>query len=138
MLVKGKSLRSVTRIKKAARSLTRVRFLLEVNSAIADDLSIAGFEDYTEAGYQLIPSQIGKITSFNVNGKEVKRVDLPMEPQPIEYFTKWKDWHGHEHSGIQTRMIDMYPREYIEAPEERLTMLLNQLTMFVTPKHKAF
>ena len=39
------------------------------------------------------------------------------------YFGTTRDWHGGLHSGTKTRTIQMYPREFINAPSEHLEIV---------------
>jgi hypothetical protein len=50
----------------------------------------------------------------------------------VSSFRTWKDWHGKEHSGIQTREIDKYPREYQPAHEESLYIIAVDGEKYVT------
>ncbi|KHT38041.1 hypothetical protein [Vibrio sinaloensis] len=120
MAVKGKSLRKLSRVLVAAKGAERVRFVKKVESE--EELIFVGFNGQPNEGDSVIPRAVGKVSEFNVNGKEVIRKDLPKEPEPISFHTTWLDWHGYEHSGIQTRLVDKYPRDYINAPASYLSI----------------
>lgn len=119
MQVKGKSIRAITKLLAAAQGCDEIKLAHKVTENISD----IGFDKNPSIGDYLIPKPIGKTTSLNANGKQIIRKDLPLQPQPRSYFTTWKDWHGQEHSGIQARDIDMYPREYLPAQEEELYVI---------------
>ncbi|MCO7227738.1 hypothetical protein NH398_00620 [Halomonas sp. CnH100-B] len=123
MQVKGKSIRSVTRLLAASQGCEEVKLAHKVSDNMEDLLSAIGFDKEPQTGDYLIPKVVGKVTALNAHGKEVIRKDLPLEPQARSYYRTWEDWHGQEHSGIQTRYIDMYPREYKPAFEETLHVI---------------
>lgn len=123
MKIKGKSVRAISKIISAAKGAEKVKFVHKISNDILESLEAIGFDEKIEVGDCLIPMPIGKITSRNANGREIIRKDLPKEPEPRSYHRTWKDWHGQEHSGIQTRYIDMYPREYQLAEEEIISVI---------------
>ncbi len=133
MKVKGKSVRTLTKLINLAKELKSIRLVFNTSSANPETWMRVGFDRSLTTGDYLMPQCLGKATLFNANGKEVIRKDLPKEPQPRSFYTTWQDWHGQEHSGIQTRNIDMYPREYILAPSEILTIIeLNNIKYIAT------
>jgi len=120
MKVTGNSVRSLVKLITTIGKVTSIRLAHDVTDATSDTWVSLGFDPVLEVGQSLMPALIGKVTAFNANGREVVRSDLPMERQPRSFYTTWQDWHGKEHSGIQTRSIPMYPRDYISAPSESL------------------
>lgn len=122
-MVKGKAIKALTKVLSAAKGCTEIKLVHQINDEIIDTLKNIGFSDELEIGDYLIPEPVGKVTSMNANGKEIIRRDLPKSPEPRSFFTTWKDWHGQEHSGIQTRSIDMYPREYIHPQSQALHII---------------
>lgn len=123
MKFKGKSARSLTKLISLSEGIERIRLAFNTSNEESNRWLNVGFNEDLEAGDYLLPEPTGKITEFNANGKEIIRKDLPKEPQPRSFHTTWQDWHGNEHSGVQTRSIDMYPREYVEAPAEFLNVI---------------
>jgi len=123
MQINGKSIRTVTKLLAAAQGCEEIKLAHKISDSITDQLSAIGFDKEPSVGDYLIPEVVGKVTALNAHGKEIVRRDLPLEPQPRSYHRTWKDWHGQEHSGIQTRDIDMYPREYQPAFEETLHVI---------------
>lgn len=123
MRITGKSIRTTKKIKALISSTRSIRFVFDVSTADKEKWCAVGFDEEVKVGDYLLPEVIGNITSFNVNGKELIRKDLPKKPQPRSFHTSWEDWHGNSHSGVQTRYIDMYPREYIQAPTEYLSVI---------------
>jgi len=82
-----------------------------------------GFQGIPSEGDSILPIAIGAATTFNANGKEVVRRDLPMETRSRMINTSWQDWHGQTHHGIQIRDYDAYPRDLIPPPGEFLTAM---------------
>lgn len=134
MLVKANSIRSLTKIVKAAKGVDEIQLIQQLDSTHKEKLESIGFDEPIEDGMQLVPEPIGKYTSFNANGKDIIRKDLPKEPEPISFHSTWKDWHGYGHSGIITRMINKYPREHIDAPRESLTIVKSGESYFIVTR----
>lgn len=97
-------------------------------------LSNIGFEIPLIDGDDLIPKSIGKFTNFNANGKEVVREDLPKETVHKMVWGTTRDWHGNQHSQLQNRKFFMYPREWIDAPEEALRVTTIGSDKFIISK----
>lgn len=91
----------------------------------ADDEIIGrlGLENQPLQGDSFIPAASGKISDYNANGKVVVRKDLPKVKETRSSWRTWQDWHGYEHSGIQSRTYEIYPRDLILPPSEYLTAL---------------
>ena len=114
----GKSVRSLTKLIKVSGDATKVRLTVKLGDISQDLLLQLGFDEIPNVGDYLVPSVLGKFTSFNVNGAVKIRKDLPLEPESVMFHGSSRDWHGGIHYGIRTRTIDKYPRENIPAPSE--------------------
>jgi hypothetical protein len=82
-----------------------------------------GFDGNLTNGESIVPSQVGPISTFNANGREMLRKDLPKVPQSRMVWSTWNDWHGNPHSGIKIRSQQVYQRELVPPPEEYLTVM---------------
>lgn len=118
--------------KKSVRSLTQYETLLakfpscrlSVPLPLHDDfLALLEFDSQPTAGDSFLPPAIGKVTEFNANGRTIVRKDLPKITETRASWRRWLDWHGQEHSGIQTRSYEVYPRDLVLPPSEYLTVL---------------
>jgi len=69
MKFSGKSVRSLTKFMKVAGSAVRVRLAVNLLNIPQELLLQLGFDETPIAGDYLIPSVLGKYTSFNVNGE---------------------------------------------------------------------
>lgn len=118
MKIKGKSIRNLNRVLKAAGDLKEVNLAYKVDGKDSRIWESLGFRSSLVVGHYLIPSVLGKITSFNARGTEVVRKDLPKQPESVTFFGSSRDWHGGIHSGIRTRTVQKYPREFVPAPSE--------------------
>jgi len=85
-----------------------------------------GFEDTPVEGESLIPSAVGPVSTFNANGREMVRRDLPKVLQSRMIWSTWKDWHGNPHSGMQIRSQQVYQKELTPPPEEYLTVMQSE------------
>jgi hypothetical protein len=118
--------------KKLVRSLSKYETLLQkfttcrlavrlpIEESIASKL---GLSTELAIGDSFVPAAFGKTTEFNAHGKILIRKDLPKVSETRSSWRRWEDWHGQEHSGIQIRTIQVYPRELVPPPSEYLTVL---------------
>lgn len=123
MKFSGKSVRSFTKIIKAVEEAKKVRFAVSLDDVSKETLKDLGFDESPNVGDYLIPSAIGKYTTFNANGNVKVRRDLPMKSESVMFYGASRDWHGSIHYGIKTRTMDKYPREYTPAPSETLEII---------------
>lgn len=128
----GKSVRSLTKLMKIAGDAKKVRLTVNLNNLSKDLLLKLGFDETPVVGDYLIPTVLGKFTSFNVNGAIKVRKDLPLEPESVMFYGSSRDWHGGIHYGIRTRTIDKYPRENIPAPSETFEIVTIDESLFLS------
>ena len=132
--ITANSIRSVKRLKTLARGVEVVHLVRALQEVEQELLRRIGFTSTPELGDHLVPAPIGKISFHNANGGEITRRDLPKENRTVESFRSWKDWHGQEHSGYQSRTIEAYPRESIEAPSLELSIIeIDDVKYIATP-----
>ncbi len=117
MHITGKSIRSITKLVAAAHGKTSIRLARKVDQNIMPLLVDLGFDSELVTGDFLIPRPVGKVTFANSQGDIKVRKDLPKEPESVSVYTSWQDWHGRPHSGVVSRTIKKYPRDYIPAQE---------------------
>lgn len=132
MLIIGKK-----RIRKSEKYLVH---LAEGNTAyvglpITEDISSrlkeCGFESVI-VGETLVPSpEIGNVSKFNANGREVPQKNLPMEIAYRHQYREWKDWHGTSHSGSTDIPYKRYPRKLTPPPGITLTIIQTDNKQFV-------
>ena len=132
MKFSGKSVRSVTKILKAAGSAREVRLAVPIVNVSKENLIDLGFEKHPKVGDYLIPSVIGKVTAFNARGDIKIRKDLPKEPESVMFYGASRDWQGGINHGIRTRTMDKYPREHIPAPSEPFEIVEIQGGLFIS------
>lgn len=132
MKLSGKSVRSLAKLIKVAGTANKVRLAVKISDISTDLLLQLGFDETPNIGDYLIPSVLGKYTSFNVNGAIKVRKDLPLEPESVMFHSSTRDWHGGIHYGIRTRTIDKYPRENIPAPSETFEIITINGNLFIS------
>ncbi|QRX81824.1 hypothetical protein [Glaciimonas sp. PAMC28666] len=123
MRIEGKVIRALTKILAFTGRHPIIRFTFDATDMVPETWTKLGFNETLEQNQTLIPAGIAKVSAFNARGKETVRRDLPKVPMSYPSFRTWKDWHGKEHSGIQYRTMDIYPREYVQAPSEFFLVL---------------
>lgn len=121
-MIEAKIIKSAARIYAEARGARKVYFVVDAKNIADDNLRKLGLDKLGRDGDAALPSNVGKVSDFNISGKEIKRRDLPMIKKSIPTYRTWKDWHGQEHSGVQHRTMDVYPIDFIHAPIERIIL----------------
>lgn len=83
-----------------------------------DLIKISDKDDWLN-GESFIPNKIGKFATFNADGKEIVRKDLPKEMASAPFNYVRKEWHGNEqvekHETTYRHYI-RYPRDIVPAP----------------------
>lgn len=113
----AKRLRKLSAYQQQIARLGRYRVVHLLDEEYAQRV---GFENLPNDGDAIVPSPVGPITSFNANGREIIRRDLPKERLSRYEWRTWTDWHGYSHSGLQSRTYEAYPREHVPPPNEHL------------------
>lgn len=89
-----------------------------------------GFPEPFSIGQSILPAGVGPVSMYNAEGKEVIRMDQPMEKVYHQRLHHWTEWHGPyrvEQSGIVDFPYKRYPRSYIEPPSVELTITKSNL-----------
>ncbi len=121
-MIKGQSIKSIARLIAEAKGANHVMFVVCWDSVAPTRQKEIGIHYLQNDGDSILASDTGKISSFNISGKEIKRKDLPLIKKMIPQYRTWKDWHGREHDGIQHRTMDVYPIDFISPPSEKLSL----------------
>ncbi|WKV86427.1 hypothetical protein LJJ44_11810 [Pseudomonas sp. B24_DOA] len=119
-MIKGQSIKSTARLIVEAKGASDVMFVVRRDSVTPVRQKEIGINYLQHDGDSILASDVGKVSSFNISGKEIKRRDLPLIKKVIPQYRTWKDWHGREHDGIQHRTMDVYPIDFISPPSEKL------------------
>lgn len=121
-MVDKKSVRSLDKYEAVLTKFPSCR--LSVPLPLHDDvLALLELSSQPEVGDSFLPPAVGKVTEFNANGRIIIRKDLPKITETRASWRRWEDWHGQEHTGIQTRSYEVYPRDLVLPPSEYLTVL---------------
>jgi hypothetical protein len=89
-----------------------------------DALQRAGFSADAMAGESVLPPSHGSVSTFNSDGRDIVRKDLPKENRYIRtIYWRWREWSGKERGDYRDIYQDCYPREHIDAPVEELTLV---------------
>ena len=137
--------------KTRIRSLKKYTPFIEGKKIILSADSIAhnnilekiGFSKNSSEGETILPIPVGNISSFNAEGKEKIRKDLPMETHYSQIEWSWKQWDGYgqtkEVTEIRDRPYERYPREFIEPPSVELKFVKKKIVspVFSYPKDKS-
>lgn len=133
-MIKGNSIKSIARLVAEAKGANPVIFVVRRDSIDQDLQNKTGIHHLQHDGDSILASAIGKVSSFNVSGRETKRKDLPLIKKSILQYRTWKDWHGQEHDGIQHRTMDVYPIDFIPPPSEKLILKNINGTMYIATR----
>ncbi|MEX5593221.1 hypothetical protein [Pseudomonas orientalis] len=133
-MIKGPTIKSMARLIAEAKGATNVMFVVRQDRITPARQEKIGIDFLQDDGDSILASSVGKISSFNVSGKEVKRKDLPLIKKSIPQYRTWKDWHGKEHDGIQHRTMDVYPIDFITPPAEKLSLKEIDGVMYISTR----
>ncbi|MBM5575325.1 hypothetical protein [Deefgea sp. CFH1-16] len=133
----AKSIRSIKSILDIVGSDRVFRLAVPVDGN-EEIISKIGFGHELVEGVALVPAKIGKITSFNADGREIVRKDLPKERASIMFWGSSRDWHGNIHTSLRNRTVDRYPREWESAPEELLYLVSNGAVKYIVSRELDF
>jgi hypothetical protein len=117
-----KSVRSLSIYEATIERLSTFR-VVQALPTDPEALRTLGFGPTPVEGESLIPSPVGPVSTFNANGRELIRRDLPKVSQSRMVWSTWNDWHGNPHSGMQIRSQQVYQKELVPPPEEYLTVM---------------
>jgi len=101
-----------------------------------------GFSTEMEIGETVLSSTFGAITRFNADGKEVPNKLGGKITKYIEFEWTRRQWAGRGHTrevtGIVTRGIEMWPRDFFAPPSVQLTIskIEDSKVYITTPKTK--
>lgn len=103
-----------------------ISFPVDIKSQ-QDLLDLAGFQPNAANGSTILPAEVGPVTTFNSEGRDIKLKHLPKE-------TKYRDgvvtdWHGDEH--YVDIPYERYQRAHIEAPMEEISLYIDNGTASV-------
>lgn len=121
-MIKGQSIKNIARLIAEAKGANNVIFVIRQDFITPVLQKETGIHFLQNDGDSILASDIGKVSSFNISGREVKRKDLPLIKKTVPQYRTWKDWHGKEHDGIQHRTMDVYPIDFISPPSEKLSL----------------
>ena len=122
------------RIRSASRYLNSipsgVKFRIVASLPAAEEqafLKRAGFGIDAVPGDSVLPPPFGMVATFNSDGRDIIRKDLPKENRYIRtVFWRWKEWAGRdkftEREDYRDIYQDCYPKEHVEAPSAELTL----------------
>lgn len=72
----------------------------------------------------VLPTIVSTATTFNAEGKEIKRKDLPMETHYRQAEWTWEQWCGRGMTETHSKIVDIpykkYPRDFIDPPSIQL------------------
>jgi hypothetical protein len=91
-----------------------------------DKIISLGFTNKMEISETILPSEFGAVTRFNANGKEVPNKKGGKITKYMEFEWTRQEWAGRgrtrEVTGIVTRAIEMWPRDFFPPPSVQLTI----------------
>jgi len=117
-----KSIRSLSIYEATINRLVSFRVTCKLPTDSTKLISL-GFSASPTEGESIIPIPIGPYSTFNANGREIIRRDLPKISQSRMVWSTWKDWHGNSHSGMRILSQQVYQKDLIPPPEEYITVL---------------
>lgn len=90
-------------------------------------LRTAGFPEPNMSGIKILPSGVGPISKFNLDGSDIPLMNLPKEIYYRDAITR--DWHGGYH--YVTIPGTRYRRKHIDAPMEEISLVEIDQSIYV-------
>jgi hypothetical protein len=96
--------------------------------ANATTIAKAGFQSAAKVGDTILPTSRGPVSTFNSDGQDVVRKDLPKEKRYVRtVFWRWREWAGRgryvEREDYRDLYRDCYPRDHVPGPGAELTVV---------------
>ena len=122
MFIKNKYKRDPEALIKKISAIQNDYVVVTSPENISEELLLkVGFDHTVNDGDHIVPQECGKFTSFNLNGKNITRKDLPKVNRYITTICwHWTLWNGDEQEDYRDIYRDCYPREYITPPLEEV------------------
>ena len=132
MKFKANSIRTLDRFLKCCGGRNEITLGVKLDNIPPENLVEIGLGVSAEEGLSILPSVIGKFTSFNANCKEILRPDLPKEQYSVSYTSTTYDWHRNPHYGMRTRTAMRIAREHIPAPAIMFSIAKTKSGTYIT------
>lgn len=109
MIIKQKSVRSISKYTKAFQPGQKLRLVTQIDQENKDKAIYVGFSDHPTNGDSILPEAINPVTAFNAEGRYIPRKDLPKESRYITTIEwTWKQWAGRDQTKTVTESKDIY------------------------------
>ncbi|MCB2425449.1 hypothetical protein [Methylophaga pinxianii] len=141
MLIQKKRIRSLKKYFENIKSEEQILIGIIVDDDNKKIIQMLGFSDSLKLGESLLPEVVGPITSYNANGKYVKRKDLPMEKATTQIEWTWKQFQGRnsfkEVTEVRDRDYLRYQRDFYPPPsvELKIDLLNDKNKLLVSPSY---
>lgn len=141
MLIQKKRIRSLKKYLKGISDGDHIMVSIAINEDNKNIIPTLGFTADLNLGETVLPEVVGPITSYNANGKYVKRKDLPMETATTQIEWTWKQFQGRDSFKEVTEVRDRdylrYQRDFNPPPSVELKIdLLNEKNkLLVSPSY---
>lgn len=120
LVIRGRRVRSLHRHLAAVPPNTPIILAVRVTEARLPLLEAMGLGSRPEPGDTVLPAPIGPVSTFNAEGDEVSRKNLPKE---TVYHQRWwarKTWRGDPVEGFVDVPYQRYPRDFLPPPSVEL------------------
>lgn len=123
-MIRRERIRSLNPYKNQLPTTDKV--FVAFNGVTETQLKRTGFPVDTKPGDTVLPRAVGRITSYNANGKRIVRRDKPMETAYRTVEWHWTEWHGRD-KVEQSKFVDVpykrYPRDDVPPPALEITLV---------------
>lgn len=123
MEFKGKYFRNLNKVLIHCGDIKSIQLIWKSTGGNTKTWTRLGFKNSLNVGDYIIPTAIGKVTTFNSQGKELVRKDLPKEYRYVDSFQTLRDWQGNTYDTLVSRRIKAYPKDYVKAPSAQLNVI---------------
>ncbi|MEL7006660.1 MAG: hypothetical protein AAFN93_28635, partial [Bacteroidota bacterium] len=136
-MIKKKYIRKIDSYISAIDEETNFHIALLDVTKFEPRLKRIGFGEL-QSGIQILPGIVGKVSSYNAEGKYRKRKDLPKETVYYPREWTWQEFHGRDNRVERTKIVDVpykrYRREVIPPPAEELRLVEKDGQLYLTSR----
>lgn len=127
MIIVGSSIRELDRHLDSSNYNRVFIFGAQLDSLADPILDQIGFASERSVGDSVLPvSDLGPVSRYNAEGKEVIHKDQKMETAYRQAEWHWQEWRGRYDSEDQSKIVDVpykrYPRTFVPPPSIELTI----------------
>ncbi len=123
MIIQKKRIRNIIPYTRHIQNGSKIILGITDLQKFSTILKSIGFSEPYESGQSILPADIGPVSRYNAEGKNIVHKDQPMETAYRQTDWEWEEWDGTRHSKIVDVPYQRYPRTFVEPPAVELSIV---------------